>query len=132
MSDAPIFTVRPTLRCHARHEHGRRAICGARAVAIRFPARGDEPEFFCGEHARPTDAPIPANLTFRRVKVTAEIYLAGASLNAAQAEAEAVDRIHDALRQAGAVVSLAACSSQVGHFRSPDAARRAPGEPGKG
>jgi hypothetical protein len=71
------------------------------------------PGYFCGWHRASTDEPIAANGQFRRVSVTVQVLLAGASWMPREAENEAVERLRAAVERVGGVSSLVSATSHV-------------------
>lgn len=70
-------------------------------------------EYFCDAHRVGTDVELPPEHAFRRVRVTIEVFLAGAGRNAPVSHIEAARRIEDALTAIGAVVDIGAVRSSL-------------------
>lgn len=87
--------------------------------------------YFCDAHRSSGDVAIPADVVFRRVRVQVEVLMAGASILAGEAQAEAVARLKTAVNQAGGVFSLTAVQSSVGRYVTPAALGQAKGEQDK-
>lgn len=78
------------------------------------PARGAfQPGYFCADHRSHGDVPIPVEGEFRRVRLTLEVWLAGASWMPAEAEAEAEARLQLAIARAGGISAAVACTSAI-------------------
>lgn len=125
--NVPAFAVSPVLRCYHVDGMTPRIVCGA-------PARWREPgshwfgdSFFCDRHRGPTDVPVVSDVAIRRVRITADVFLAGTNIRAPQAQAEAVACLERAVAAAGGILDVQGVLSTVGRIR-PSAALG--GEPG--
>ena len=111
MSDAPLVLICPPMRCHQAIGGRPRLWCGDPASWQR-PGNAMFPTaYFCEAHHQSSDIPLPAELTFRRVRVQLDVILCGTSAARGEAQAEAVARLEAAIAALGGVVSLQTVSS---------------------
>lgn len=126
------FTLVPKLRCFERVGGRDGSICG-------HPARWMRPDtaicvggYFCDTHRKVGDLPIAADAPFRRVRLTVDVLMSGASWSAPIAHSEALGRLDRAVRAVGGWLDVKLVTSTIGRA-SPSAVRRAPpadhGEP---
>ncbi len=115
----PLVQHTPSLRCFQTREKDRYAICGELAQWRRPGNHWFDDEYFCEAHRSPIDVPIAGELVVRRVKVTADIFLSGASMADPFARAEALKRLSDAVAVLGAVVDVTWIRSSVVRYAAP-------------
>jgi hypothetical protein len=70
-------------------------------------------EYFCEQHAVPTDEPIPLEHVFRRVCVWADVFFAGVAVSAPVSHTEAVARLEAAVRAVGGFLDVHTVRSNV-------------------
>lgn len=119
MADAPRFTVPVRLRCCQREGFGFPSACGAPAYYARPGGNGFPEGYYCPEHKRKGDLPIPANHLVNRVSIQAEIVFSGTSWGSAPAQTEAIERLQAVLERAGGVLNLVTVQSAIGRYEAP-------------
>lgn len=129
MPQAPPFAIVPPIRCCELVDGVRRVFCSELAVVRRPGATYWFDEFFCLEHAAPSDVPIEREPTFRRVHLVCDVYFAGVSVQPAIAQTEAVARLEAAVREFGGLVTVQAARSTIGRGTAPHGVRRGNGAP---
>lgn len=116
MPEAPVFTVNTPKRCYGQRKDRRGAVCGELATWMLESPHGLERVFLCDACRRPGVVPIAPHAPFRRVTAMIEVLLSATSLVPGAAHREAVDRIAEAVQQAGGVFNLVTVTSTVGRF----------------
>jgi len=113
MPDAPAVQVVPPLRCQHQNQNRGDVLCGRPAEWMRPGTAALPPRYFCGWHKRKTDVAVPETGVFRRVSVTVQVLISGASWTPRVAESEAVEQVRAAVERVGGVSSLVSATSHV-------------------
>ena len=111
------FTLTPAPRCYGRLLSGAAGICGSRAQWMEPNTAAGIGAFYCDFHHRPCDVPIASTAPIRRVRVTLDVFLAGASWSVAEAHDEAVARVARAVEPVGAYLDVKLVTSIIGQPR---------------
>lgn len=113
----PTFVLCPTLRCYHVEGKSPRIVCGALA---RWREPGEHwfnDSFFCDLHRGPNDLVVDGDVVVRRVRITADVFLAGTNIRSPQAQTEAVARLERAVAAAGGILDVHGVLSSVGRIR---------------
>lgn len=113
MSTVPAVAIAPPPRCFSRGIDRCGPVCGELATHMRRGRDWFSTEYVCDRHSAPGDEPIPAERVFRRVRVWADIYFAGALTSAPMSHTEAVARLELAVRQAGGALDVTDVRSDI-------------------
>jgi len=113
MTNTPIAAHRLSMRCH--HKTGVRPStwCGAIAPWLRAGSSLFADGWFCAAHHHPSDIESSQARRYRRVRLQLYVDLAGVSLQQADAQTEAVERVRQALEAIGARVSFGLVVSAI-------------------
>lgn len=119
--DPRTLHVAPPLRCSSVNRQAGNAFCGELARWERRNAAGEFVGFFCDDHSFSGDVPIDGEHVFRRVRLTAHVYVAGITSIQTLAVAEAVERFEKAVRDMGGVLDVIQTGSEIGRgkFQAP-------------
>jgi hypothetical protein len=131
MVELEEFMLVPRLRCFEQVAIRDGGICGRPARWMRIDRAVLRPTYFCDTHRKAADEVIPADAPFRRVRLTVEVLMAGASWTPAIAHAEAVERLERVVRAGGGWLDVKMVTSTSGRA-SPQAVRRRPEPSGGG
>lgn len=112
----PLFSICPPPRCYHRTGELRTHVCGERARWKRPASSCFADEFFCDDHALPTDVAIVGEQVMRRVHLTIDVYLGATSISAPHAQAEALARLSDAVAAAGGLLDTQRVLSTIGRY----------------
>ena len=108
------FTLAPTPRCYYRGENAPREICGRPAICMAPATAVNVAAFFCALHRRADSVPIAATTPYRRVRLTIEILLGGASASPEAAHSEAVAWLERVVEARGGWLDVRAVTSEIG------------------
>src|SRR4051794_21892577 len=106
MSTVPHVAIAPPPRCFYRGIERCSPVCGRLATHIRRGRDWISTEYVCELHVAPGDVEIPAERVFRRVRVWADIYFAGALQSAPMSHTECVARLETAVRDIGGALEV--------------------------
>lgn len=109
----PLAVVQPKVRCYFTPGKDRYAICGDDAHWRRPGNHWFDDAFFCDAHRDELDVPLVGECVVRRVSITADIVVTGASMGDPFARAEALRRLGAAIAAAGGVLELSWIQSTV-------------------
>jgi hypothetical protein len=115
--NVPAFVVCPVLRCYRVTMNSPRVVCGELARWRELGRHWFDDSFFCDQHRNATDVPVVDDVAIRRVRITADVFLAGTNIRAPQAQAEAVARLERAVAAAGGILDVQGVLSTVGRIR---------------
>jgi len=105
IDDVAVCVV-PAARCCSPLRNDPLSFCGAIAAWLRPLGGGADPSFICDAHRLEGDLPLPVGRVFRRVRVTAEIFLSGVSQDSAIAQTEAIQVLERAVGELGGYLDL--------------------------
>lgn len=126
MSDYPTWSVVPTIRCSQLLKGRTRVFCGKPARWLRRGGPLFADAYFCDAHRSPVDVELVGLAQFRRVTVSAVIYLAGVAPGRSESEHEALDQLEAAVAAVGGILHVLGVTSTIGQGASQAAAPRAP------
>jgi hypothetical protein len=106
MSTVPHVAIAPPPRCFYRGIDRCGPVCGRLATHMRRGRDWFSTEYVCELHVAPGDVEIPAERVFRRVRVWADIYFAGALQSAPMSHTECVARLETAVRDIGGALEV--------------------------
>lgn len=116
LARVPAFGIRPPLRCHFRQEHSPRQVCGALAAWKRPGNHLFATRYFCDEHRQASDLELGSELVVRRVRISVDVLFAAACLNDTLAQAEALERLEQAVHGVGGLLDVQAARVSLGRY----------------
>jgi len=116
--DTPLslqpFVVIPRLHCHFAPPSSPTQVCAGKAVWMAPGTTIGAGGYFCDQH-RPIGAiAIADDAVFRRVKLTVQVILGGASWDKSIAQTEALRRLERAVHLLGGYLDVVSVTSEVG------------------
>lgn len=120
------FTMNPRLRCCHLLDGVHRA-CGEWAEYERPALAAQTDRFYCAPHHRIGDVPISGELSYRRVHLQLEVFLAGTESSGSASQQEAFDLLDREVRRLGGIMGSLGVTSHIGRgtFKTPAPRRRA-------
>ena len=121
VSSLSSFAIQPIPRCCGLSSFSPGQKCGLPGTKV---VRGNwwfDDRVFCDEHAPETAETLPAELAVRRVHLVLDVYIAGTSGRAPEAQSEALERVVEALHGVGAVAEVSEIHSTYGRYPAPAA-----------
>ena len=115
----PLAAHTPPLRCFWIEGKDRYAICGNRAAWRRPGLHWFDDAFFCDAHRSEIDMPIVGECVVRRLRISADVFLSGASMADPFARAEALGRLGHAVVAADGILELTWIQSSVVRYGTP-------------
>jgi len=115
----PLAAHTPPLRCFEIEGKNRYAICGARAAWRRPGLHWFDDAFYCDEHRSEIDVPIVGECVIRRLRISVDVFLSGASMADPFARAEALGRLGHAVAAADGILELTWIQSSVVRYAAP-------------
>jgi len=125
----PAVAVCPQIRCYARQGSALGSLCGAPARWRRPGRLWFEDAFFCDAHRSESDLAIAGDVVVRRVRLSVDVLMTGASMTAPEAQIEAGRQLERAVESIGGRLEVTGVHSQPVRY---PAAFRAQEENGRG
>src|SRR2546430_866602 len=108
----PAVATCPQIRCYARRGSAFGSLCGAPARWRRPGRIWFEDAFFCDDHRSEFDLEIDGDVVVRRVRLSVDVLLTGASMTAPEAQIEAGRQLERAVASIGGRLEVTGVSSQ--------------------